>query len=294
MKIIGLVFLLVSVANCNEISEEASDDCKTWPSNLPSLQECCSIPYHSNMMLQNICQNKCMIKPKDSQSACALDCYINITGLLRDGKINKVVVKRIYDNNAYNERQWSQIISDGVDKTEYDGKSGSLAENLVKFYNSVEDYLGEHCVSFIQSNDCYLTEEHFEKCKNTQPNCTAWPMNMMNPEVCCKTPILISEKLSNKCHFECQRKELFMPRQVECIQNCTYIETGLRVDGKFNFETVKKVLIENSNHSEAWEKPITETVETCEKTIKGTLLFFYYLDSNLLFFVIRTRGSKNQ
>lgn len=250
--------------------DKPASDCNTWPTHIRPLQECCSIPYHSNVVLQNICYTRCMMMKKNLQQECILSHYVNMTGLIRDGKLHKGVVKRIYENNAYSDRRWFKVIGEGVDKCEY-ATSGSLTQNLVKFYNCVNDFLADNCLHFIQSPECEDTEEHFESCKNIQPNCTAWPMNMMHPEACCKAPQLISEHLISKCRLECQRKELFMPDQIDCRNNCTYTESGLKDQGKFKFDIVKKMLKDNANKSEAWEKAIDSAVEACEKTMKGEI-----------------------
>lgn len=177
-------------------------------------------------------------------------------------------MKRIFENNAYQERDWVKIIGEGVEKCEYDS-TGTLSQNLAKFYSCVNEYLAENCVSFVQSPECDATEQFFEQCKNIQPNCTAWPMVLGHPESCCKTPLLVSEELSSKCSHTCRRKEFFLVKQIECLTNCTYMETGLRNEGKVDFEVVKKMLLESSNKTEAWEKPIEEAIQICEKNIKG-------------------------
>lgn len=261
-----LIFLCAFVIAAAD--DEPAVDCENWPSNLKKVEECCNIPFHSNSLIQNICYSKCVIKAKDLQDDCTAECYVNMTGLIKEGTINKVAVKRIYENNCFSDRRWAKTISDAVDKCEYDS-SESVMKNLVKFYNCADDFLAANCVSFIQSVECDATEDHFEQCKKIEPNCTAWPIDLMHPDVCCKIPKLISDDLTTKCRFGCQRKEFFSHKQVECMQNCTYIDTGLKLNGKFDFEVVKKILMESTNKTEAWEKPIGEAAEVCEKLLKG-------------------------
>lgn len=266
----GVVLLLISaVVVAEDEPAEKSNECKTWPSNLRSLQECCNVPNHLNSMLQSICLTKCFAVVKDSQYECVFDCYINMTGLIKDGTVNKLVAKRIYENNNYIDKSWIEIIREGVEKCEYP-TNGSKIEKIVEFYNCVNDFLAENCKDFIQSPDCLETEEHFEKCREIKPNCTVWPTNMIHPEGCCKIPALITERMESKCRLHCQRKELFMTQQVDCIQNCTCVDSGLMLNGKFDFAIVKKLLVEHSNSSEAWTKPIDDAIEVCEKSIKGS------------------------
>lgn len=197
---------------------------------------------------------------------CAVGCYVNMTGLIKDGTINKATVKRILENNAYYERQWKKVIEAGVDNCEYQ-PIDSMTQSLVKFYECVNKYLANNCVSFIQSNECDETEAYFEKCKNIQPNCESWPVNYMYPDSCCKSPLLFTDDVKLKCKVECKRTEFLIMKQFECVNNCTY--AGLRTNGKIDFEVVKKILAENSNRAEKWEKPIESSVEICEKVIKG-------------------------
>lgn len=260
-----LFFCVIFVVFC-ESSAESS--CDPWPSYLRSREDCCNIPSQSNTILQDICTTKCSLKSVESQSDCAVECYVNITTIIKDGSINKIAVKRLYENNAFHNREWVKVIGEAVEKCDYE-TTGTLTQNLIKFHNCVNDLLAENCVSFIQTPECDPTEEYHEQCKNIQPNCTAWPTHQIHPEVCCKTPQLFSEALTSKCSRDCKRKELFLVKQSECIQNCTYIETGLRSDGKVDFEVVKKMLIESSNKSEAWEKPIESSIQFCEKKIRG-------------------------
>lgn len=249
------------------LAEDETSECN--PSSLKPVRDCCNIPHHSNDLLQNVCYTRCALKSIDVRSDCAVDCYVNMTGLIRDGSINKSAAKRIYENNAYHDRVWLKLIGDGVDKCNFESTE-SLTENLIKFYNCVDDFLSENCVSFIQTSECDKVEEHFETCKNIQPDCSVWPKHLMNPAICCQTPSLFSETLNSKCRTECHRKQFLLTKQIECLNNCTYIETGLKAEGKFNFEVVKKMLIESSgNKSEIWEKPIENAVNVCEKFITG-------------------------
>lgn len=247
---------------------ETSDGCDPWPSNVRTLRECCDLPSQSNVMLQNVCSTKCMLKSSDLQADCAVECYVNMTRLIINGAIAKPVVKRIYDSNSYYERSWKKVISDGVDKCEYVAGE-TLTQGLVKFYNCVNDYMSENCANFIQTAECEATENQFEKCKKVQANCSSWPNNLMHPDVCCLTPKLFNDDLERKCRVDCNRKEFFVTKQAQCINNCTWVETGLRVDGKVDFEVVKKMVLESSKKNEAWEKPIESAMDVCEKVVRG-------------------------
>lgn len=257
------IFILV----CAVASVLADSSCDV-PDGMKTMRECCMVPNHSNLMLESMCKQLVSVKRQDEQYERAVECYVNMANLIKNGTINKAAAIRVYENNAMHDAEWSVQIRKGVDVCSFDS-SGSLEQNLLKFYNCVDDFLGENCVNVLPTPECEPVQEFYENCKNIQPNCTAWPGNLANPESCCKMPHLLSNDFNSKCHIECQRKELFSQRQTECTHNCTYLESGLMVEGKFNFAVVKKMLAENAKNAELWEKPIEIAVEACEKTAKG-------------------------
>lgn len=246
----------------------AEPSCDPWPKNIKSREDCCNVPSQSNVMLENVCFSRCKLKSIDLQDGCALECYVNMTTVIKEGTINKVAVKRIYENNAYEERQWIKVIGEGVDKCEYNS-TGSLTQNLIKFHTCVNNFLSDNCVSFVQTPECDASEVHYEQCMNIQTTCTSWPLHLMHPESCCTIPQLFSDEFSSKCRHSCKRKELFILKQGECMNNCIFNETGLRSEEKIDFEVVERMLIENSNKTVAWEKPIKDSVQICEKSVRG-------------------------
>lgn len=242
--------------------EELTEGCDPWPSNVRSLRECCNVPYHSSSMLQDMCMMRCSQKEQDSE--CAIKCYIDYTLLLKEGKLDKAIVKRLYYNNVYYEHQWYKVIDESVDKCEF-APSDSTTQSLAKFYDCVSNFLANNCVSFMQSEECGKTEDLNDKCKKTPPNCKEWPVNMLHPFSCCITPQLISQNLTRRCKVECERKEFFITKQLECVNNCT--DAVIKTDGKIDFELVKNMFIENGNG--AWETSIVGAIESCEKVIQG-------------------------
>lgn len=281
----GIIVLLCA------LSTALADSSCELPPGMKTMRECCNVPSHSNAMLQSMCTSNCMVKSQELQYECAVECYVNMTNLIKDGTINKAAAIKIYENNGFHDAAWSKQIREGVDKCSYD-PTGPLEHNLLKFYNCVDDFLSENCVHSIQTAECEPTEEFYDHCRNIQPNCTSWPRTLMHPESCCKTPQILSQELNDKCRIECQRKEFFSQRQFECAHNCSYLESGLIVEGKVNFAVVKKMLSENSKNAEAWEKPIDSAVETCEKNLKGEKKRLYFETHSLIlnfFFNIHSR-----
>lgn len=262
----SFIFLCVVLETAVAQSDDSSV-CNTWPSKLKTVAECCNIPGHGNDALQNLCYSR-YAHSNDHQEDTIMSCYVNMTGIIKDGAINKNSVRRIYNANNYQNKMWMKIIADGVETCEFES-SGSLNEDIVKYYNCVDDYLADHCQTYLDDDECDLTEAHLVECGKIQLNCTSWPMQLIYPESCCQTPQLISPDLRGNCYTSCSRKEFFVEKLQKCIFNCTFVDTGLITDGKFNFEAAKKVLLANTNNSEIWEKPVNDAVDACVMSAKG-------------------------
>lgn len=262
------ILALLSVI-CIVLAEEKLE-CDPWPSNLKPIRDCCNIPHHSNDLIQNICYTKCTEIKVDESSDCSVECYVNMTGLIvTKGSINKTAAKWIYESNALYERRWIKPISDGVDKCQFDS-TGSLTQSLVKFYDCVDGFLSANCVNFLQNDECDQVVEHYESCRNIQTNCSFWPTHQMNPDICCQTPQLLPEILYSKCKTRCRQREFLLMKQIECMNNCTFIETGLITGDEIDFKVVNMMLIESAgNKSNIWEKPIRNAAESCKKSISG-------------------------
>lgn len=255
----------VSIA---ETTAATTLSCDSWPPQLRSLRECCEVPDHTNQLAQSICTARCSSKHRDSQFNCIVGCYVGRTHLIRNGVVDKAVARKLFETNAY-DRRWRHIIEVGVGKCEYT-VTGSLNEDLAKYFSCVGDYLAENCINFVETNECDAVQEHFEHCHNTKANCSAWPIGLLQPEGCCSTPTLTMDVARAKCKVECQQKEMFLYRQSECELNCTTNATGLTTaDGAIDYAGVKKVLLENATKTVDWEKPIEYAVKACEKMMAG-------------------------
>lgn len=203
------------------------------------------------------------------QNDCASKCYANYTLLLSDdGKLNKNVVKRIYNGNALHDAQWMKVIDKTVDSCEFI-ESDSLTKSLASFYECVNHELEDNCVKFANTRDCDKVEEYFKTCKDIQLDCSSWPEELTNPKGCCKTVALFSRELTQSCRKKCAMKELYIPRQLRCTDQCLFIDSNVRVDRMYDFNVVKSLLLENSKTNSDWEKPIENAVEKCEKKLKG-------------------------
>lgn len=287
------LFKYLQISAKSEDSQPQS--CFPWPDKLLSIRECCNTPFHYNSALLNHCYFGCKSLSLDAfeQNDCASRCYTNYTLLVNDdGELNKNVVKRIYNGNAFNEPKWMKVINETVDFCDYN-KSDSLTESLASFYECVNSKLENSCVKFINTRECDEVEEYFESCKNIQPDCNIWPDDLINPEGCCKTVPLFNREIQQTCRQNCAMKELYIPRQVNCTWRCMFNDSKVHMDGKFDFSVVKFLLIQNSKSNPDWEKPIEIAVEKCEEKLKGLCTFFSVLWS-LNFFFIRNGRLKHE
>lgn len=176
----------------------------------------------------------------------------------------------MFVTGMYPHDRWVRVMEDAVDNCTFDSNK-TLHTALAKFYSCINDYLGDHCVNFIQRPDCEKTQQLFEDCHKVRINCDFWPRNLANPEYCCKIPPLFSHQLVSRCKHDCAVKELFVQRQQKCTDECLYNDTKLLVDGKLNFNVILEMLIESSGKSKEWRKPIENAVERCKKALGGRL-----------------------
>lgn len=202
------------------------------------------------------------------QVDCAAGCFVNTTGIMIDGRMNRERVKNMFVSGMLPSDRWLRVMEDAIETCEFSEK-GNLHKSLATFYSCIHDYLGNHCVNFIQTPDCEKTQEMYEDCNKVRLNCDYWPRNLASPEYCCKIPPLFNHKLTSKCRHDCAERELFVQRQQRCIENCLYNDTKLRSEGKFNYNAVLEMLIESSERQPEWRKPIEQAVEKCKKALSG-------------------------
>lgn len=277
MKIIFLIlkiFTTFHIINCNSLTIE-KDNCDQVFSDKSLLQQCCNIPNSINFLSQQNCYARCSHVPLPQMDICAMDCYLMETMLLDpDRKLVKSIAKRIYKSNTYHEASWLGLIDSGVDNCTYE-VNDDVEQSLKKFYGCVDNYLISNCVSFLQSPKCEEIEERYDICKEKTVDCTSFPCNLVYIQSCCKTPQLLNPNVMEKCSIDCQMKEILIRKRAECTFNCTYIDTGLLIDGKVSFENSKRILMMNTNSSNEWEKSIDVAIKTCEPRFKGKDQMFY-------------------
>jgi hypothetical protein len=210
----------------------------------------------------NVLPNATVTKRKQNTCPTSTQLFLfsaNSTLLLVDGKINKQIVKRIYNANAFHEPKWMKLVSESVEICKFE-ESKSLSKSLAKFYECINQNLEDNCVSFVNTIECDKVEEHFESCRNETFDCKTWPEMFVEPEPCCNTPQLFphSSRHNLNCRKKCSTEEFFLPRQITCVEDCMNSESKLKAHGKFDFKIAKILLLENTNKKEEWDKPITE------------------------------------
>lgn len=259
--------ILLFFVTCASAEVESSSDCATWPSNLKTMRECCQIPSHISSAASHKCIESCQNKTTSEQSNCTLECYLKQTNLMNDTTINKNVVKKIYvESFLWYEQPWSKVVNEGVNNCVYNA-TDSIQQNVINFYECVTDRLLENCMNFAGFEECDATIEHFLKCKKTPAKCVN-PIFMEHFISCCKMPFYSGEELNGKFRLDCQKKELYTNRKFECAYNQTIAESGAKNDGTFDVGVLKKMLIESSNNSQVWLKPIEKAVEKCGLSVK--------------------------
>lgn len=255
-----------------------STDCKTWPSTLKPLSECCNTPNRLDLSAEKLCCDKCDSLSFEEKKDCAMSCYINTTGILVNGKINKDAVVEILVQNKvdpYYGRTLADVkeIKAAVDKCDY-AFNDTIAQRLLEYHGCIHETLSQDCLDLKRYGDCEPTVEHFEKCKNINQDCTkwpeVWPAGTFLPMYCCKTPKLYSDSTFEKLRTACSRE--FYPHKIfECVYNNSVEASMMKDDSKVSTDVLKKMLLHDPLLLNEWTKPIETAVETCGKAIKGEI-----------------------
>lgn len=244
--------------NCNQ---------STWDRNI--LDHCCNIPdpIHERMQLESLhkCQNSTKID-------CVIFDYVRLTHLLDQyNEIDKESVKLMYEKNK-RDPIWKDVIEKAIENCIYE-KTDNISENFRKYYSCIGNYLTVNCVSFLPSKLCENVSERADLCREIVDDCKFLTPNSIKS--CCNVPRLIATDSVEKCKHNCQRKEILVKKREICEGFCTLNETGILMDGKFNFINVKRNLMMGANNSVKWEKSIDITIQYLEPQFKGENFSFY-------------------
>lgn len=196
-------------------------------------------------------------------------CFISITNVVVEGKISKTIVKSLYKDemNLTHHIPGLKFIDSAVDRCDYDETSPNAGENLAKFYACVERNLRENCYYFMPKFECLPVAEYFENYKHVV-SCETWPETLPLPVACCNVPSMTPLAVHSDCHSKCYNKFFTDITAWHCLENCTVFDTKLIVDGKFDFEVAKKLLIESADN-EKWNVAIEKAIESCKESFKS-------------------------
>lgn len=255
-------------------------NCDSWPTNLKPIRDCCKVPNYVDENFESKCLTKCAGKGEE----CLLKCYIDKTKIVANGTINKAAVKKTYESLMSNDnRFWLFAITQALDKCQYDS-TGMLTQNILKFYDCINDYLGNNCKDFVSSQECEAVFEHIEQCKIECSSKNAWD------ECCRDPPPLFLHEIFDKCSPKPPTCTSEFPESIEkkCVEDeetkCILQIVHSKLEGKP--EKITDFLVTNSNNSVKWREPIKKVANVCGSKMKGLsfyncLLKIYYY--NLLF-----------
>lgn len=221
------------------------------------------MPHYIHEHYRYVCYLTCLNKAVELQNDCPVDCYYKKTKIMNGTSINLAGVKAVYEHHVpYYQQKWKEIIASAMGNCSFDS-----TQNLVKYYDCVNDHLAENCISFYQTPECQEVEEHHDECKKVEVDCTKWPVNLTNPEYCCGAPLLYPQTLKTKCWAECEKKEFLLQLKHDCVLKCQHNKTIELIDGKA--ENIKKILVESSGNDTKWEHAIDLAVKNCDKLSKN-------------------------
>jgi hypothetical protein len=278
MKQITIILFLFASVFADSDSDSDLDceleDCKTWPKSLKSVRECCNLPIYLDSKFDSDCNSKCLYQVKPDPD-CATKCYVNNTKIVVDNQINSEAVKKIYYQKTA--IVWKDALEAAIEKCEceFDSEAETLSKAIVGYYNCINEILAKDCKSFQQCKDCLMTEEHYKTCQNVSFDCSKW--NLPDPMLCCKVPQLVTLESCDKCKINCGRSQFLPTQQQKCVTTCSTgtVEEMVK-NGTIDFELVKKILKENVNNTEKWEKAIETAVESCQKFLLNGLKHFFF------------------
>ncbi|KAG5669308.1 hypothetical protein PVAND_017196 [Polypedilum vanderplanki] len=268
-----LSFVCLSHAT-QELETEVHPACRSWPVHLKTPRDCCMVPTGRSNYILDRCYYACYHHDKltndetskNEHLECATKCFINSTQIIVNGNFDKEKFKILYNGMSRN-NNWQEVIDEAIEKCEFDTKA-SVHDALAKFYACFDAFLGENCVHFINTPECLKTQELFEHCHPKNVDCESWPLDLMHPEYCCKTPPLISMEARSKCYRNCQVKELFSHRRSRCTEECVYDDSKWKIEDKLDYNGIKEVLHGNSKGNEKWGKVIDAAIEKCKETVE--------------------------
>lgn len=276
LKIIFLSCLVIIELSLQK-TPESSCSGASYP--LKDIKRCCNLPRYSNPQLERICYSKCSRYEHDFEQTknCILDCMVHEYHLLNeDGRFNKFAVMKMFASIPNQRKNWTRLIEQAVNYCTVE-TVGSLDRKLQSFFACVKSDLSMNCIEFRNwIQDCTEIEEHFETCKKTSSSdtqdCTRIPINIVNARDCCSTPKLISNVTVDKCRDECDTIEFLEPLEIACIENCEIREAALKTNGHFDFNVIKKLLLQNADREDdgALARKIELAVSDCRNAIHGT------------------------
>lgn len=251
-----------------------SANCKPYPKELKSLEECCKVPVLFDDDITGTCEFFCSEDKKDSKNPdCPVNCLFKNNGILSNKKINRTAMEWTYDKFGLADPGWRNITHDGLDECdlEYD-PTKSFKDAFDKFESCINEYYRERCIEFKEAADCEKVEEFMDKCQKIHADCTTWPKWIVKiPEYCCPNrPELFEKDLQAKAKDYCSDQDIISNLgTMQCLAHFMLNFTGVHVAGKWNYPAAKKLLLDHSGNDAKWTSTIDKTMETCEKQVNG-------------------------
>lgn len=273
------VLYILIIFNWNSISHSKTPDSSCSSASFPieDIKHCCFLPRYTNLQFERICYFQCsrFVIDFEKNKNCILDCMVRELHLLNgDGRINKISVKNMYSSNLDRRRNWTRLIDEAVTKCDSDQLNG-LETKLKLYFGCIETHLSVNCIDFKEwLEECHEIENHFDSCRNSsldEFDCSRAPVDITNARDCCILPQLISNETIGRCQKDCVSIEFLEPLMAACMENCFLKETGLKVNGRIDFNIVKSLLLNNAVKYAGWNERINFAVDSCRKVVQGEL-----------------------
>lgn len=251
--------------------------CTPYPNDIKSVVECCEVPVLFDDNLVGTCEFFCSEDKKNGDKPdCPIDCLFNNNGLMRRKQINRTALEVTYDRFGLANPDWRNITHAALDvcPLSHNDSSKSFQDAYNAFEKCMNNYFRSHCIEYKETVECDNVEEFMDKCQNIHPDCTVWPKWIVKlPEFCCDhRPDLFTKQQQDESFDWCGDQDIISNLgKMQCYAGFMLNATGIKVDGKWNFQTAKKLLEDNSGNDEKWKTAIEKTMETCEKEVHGEI-----------------------
>ncbi|CAO1368761.1 unnamed protein product [Diamesa serratosioi] len=251
--------------------------------------ECCEMPEVIDSAIVEKCKGA-FPKPRGPppfgdpspgvpRGCCMTECILNSTGILVNGKVDKIVAQKVMAKNLQGDAAWVLIINNAIDKCQIDAVAKEADMKITAAMVVPAGDLVCHpisgfligCVTGQIYKNCpankYKAGEECDKIKTfsyamKSEICYAGTGSLKRPENCCNLPTLIDPAIVSKCKADNPKTNGHHSGHQKgcCMAECLLNTTGIYSNRVLNKAVAQKVL---SQYNPAWSQVINNAIDKC-------------------------------